>query len=355
MLKSFLLKFSALLLTVLFNVGLVTAEGKNTYVPEPLDPAVEDFILRSTGLIHTEGDTQIARPKLIPEPLANEALRNFWIGSQSLTEAKGEIKMRLESEGKGLKPFYLSVIFGETHLLIKHNAPKSDEFSGGFRLPVDDRRAHKFMLEGSGRRTVIAVVPPKINPQLRGVALCFRDASADASPYEAPLLLNTDYRIKEIEFLPEVWARGAFNSGVVEGYARAEIKVGQAAGETRPTDDEAKSLSPSVSVGYAPKSNPLGYGIQMDPSGALSTGAFSMVELKTIGGQKRIKTHRADYFIKRLNNISPANVTFANIVHPVDSGSCELIVQRRYLLDEMTGSARSIKDEIMQNHQQSGK
>ncbi len=355
MLKSFLVNLSAIIIFLLVPVKFSVAEGDNKYVPEPLDPAVEDFILRSTGLVYTEGDTKIARPKLIPEPTADAALHNFWIGSQSLTEAKGEIKMRLESEIKGLKPFYLSVLFGDTHILIKHTAPKSAEFSGGFRVPFDDSRARKFMLEGSSRRTVIAVVPPKINPQLRGVALCFRDAAADASPYEVPLLLNTNYRIKEIEFLPEVWARGGFNSGVVEGYARAEIKIGRAAGETRPTQDEAKSLSPSVTIGYAPKLNPLGYGIEMDPSGALSTGVVASLELRTIGGQRRLKTHRADYFIKRLPGISPANVTFANIVHPVDAGSCELIVQRRYLLDELTGSAKSIKDEIMQIHQQPSK
>ena len=182
MLKSFLVNLSAIIILLLAPAKFSVAEGDNKYVPEPLDPAVEDFILRSTGLVYTEGDTKIARPKLIPEPTADAALHNFWIGSQSLTEAKGEIKMRLESEIKGLKPFYLSVLFGDTHILIKHTAPKSAEFSGGFRVPFDDSRARKFMLEGSSRRTVIAVVPPKINPQLRGVALCFRDAAAGFEP-----------------------------------------------------------------------------------------------------------------------------------------------------------------------------
>jgi hypothetical protein len=313
----------------------VSAESK-VYVPAPISPAVEDFILQTTGIIPPLSGSKVERPALTPMPTNELQWQRFWDGSQGETGAISNLTLFWSNPNSELLPFSVRLTFEDGALIIQHSNPKDSKLIGGYRLRFDQNRKQGLFVESSNQRSLVVMLPPIINPELRGALVCARDIPADASPYEVPTLMNTKYSVTQIQLHAEGWSRGRFNSGTIEGLAKASVEVGRAAPLPTPSEDIAKIPSPSVSLGYAKLQGAQPEVVDLSNGETFSTGIRTGIELQTLAGHRRARLQSSDIFVKNLKDKSPPNVIYAEIIHPIESGPCVMVVRRNLTRDEFS-------------------
>jgi hypothetical protein len=313
------------------------AQESVAYIPSPLDIGIEDFILKTGGLIPELTDPKIPRPLLVELPVPELKWRRFWDGSLAEAEAQGDLEIGFSNNSPEMPPFTLSILFTEEGIVLKHSNPLLKKFSGGYRLRPDQNKKKSLFIEGRNRQGVVAIVPPFINPQVEGVLLCSRDKDADASPYDIPTLRDTNYRMSSLRYLPRGSARGRFNSGTIDGLARAKISVGTAASIPDRSEDVSKMPSPAVNLGYTGKPTVEALKVTLGSGESFSTGVSSLIELETMAGHRRAKQVTSDIFLKFFGDKGPENIVIAGIVHPIDPGSCLMVVQRDLDREDLTG------------------
>jgi hypothetical protein len=317
---------------------MVAAES-TVYLPPPLSPAVENFILQTTGIVPPAAGNKVERPALTPESPSELKWQRFWDGSQAETGAISNLTLFWSNPNSELQPFSVRLTFDDGALIIQHSNPKDSKLMGGYRLRFDQNRKQGLFVEASGQRSLVVMLPPVINPELRGALLCARDIPVDASPYEVPTLMNTKYSVSQIQLHAEGWSRGRFNSGTIDGIAKAAIAVGRAAPQPSPAEDMARVPSPSVSLGYAKLQGAQPESVDLSSGEIFSTGMRTTIELQTLAGHKRVSSQSSDIFVKNLKDKSPANVIFAEIIHPVEPGPCVMVVRRSVTRDEFSPPA----------------
>lgn len=335
-------KFLPFLILTIFICHVCQAEDVLTHVPSQLDSSVEDFVLKTGGLIPEFSDPKIPRPPLVEYSASDLKWRRFWDGSLAEAEAQGDIEIGFENQTPNMPPFILSVFFTEEGLVIKHSNPLSKKYIGGYRLRPDQNKKKSLFIEAKNRQGLVAIVPPVVNPQVEGVLLCSRDKDLDASPYEVPTLRDTNYRVASIRYLPRASARGRFNSGTIDGIARARIFVGTAASNAEKAEDISTMPSPSVTLGYtgSPTVEPLK--LSLKPGEFFSTGVSSVIELETMAGHRRVKQVTSDVFLKFFGERGPENIVIAGIIHPIDPGSCLMVIQRDLAQEDLTGPVPAV-------------
>jgi len=330
--------FVAIVFTSFISI-VSQAENATTYSPVPLDPSVEDFILKTGGVIPDLVDTKVPRPPVTQFPPNELKWKRFWDGSSAEAEAQGDLRLGFENQNPDMPSFSLSVMFTTEGLVLKHSNPISQKYLGGYRLRPDSKGKKSLFIEGKNGQGLVAIMPPVINPELEGVMLCPRDKDSDASPYAVPTLRDRNYRLASVRYMPRGSARGRFNSGTIDGLAKATIAVGAGASLPDRGEDFSKMPSPAVTLGYTgkPISEPLK--VILASGDTFSTGIASSVELETMAGHKRSLKVTSDVFLKFFGDKGPENIVIAGIIHPIDPGSCLMVVQRDLVREDLTGPA----------------
>lgn len=331
------MKFLNVALIVFLLVAVCHSEESGIYDPQPLTAAEEEYIFKISGLTPLNEGEALQPLQEIVTPVSDIQWKRFWAGSSAETETGATIQVGLKSVDSSLKPFSIWFNFEHGATTIRLSAPYSPQFAGGYRMSSDKNKKKILFLEGSERRSVVAIVPPFINGQIQSITVCPRHFDVDASPYDVPTLRNTQYVGESIQFEPQGWVKGKFSTVGFIGFARAVIEIGALGSVSVPFEDVTRMENPSVSLGYSPAIKPAPQPFDLSKNESFKTGIRASLLMETPAGHTRKRVQETSLFVKQIMNTGPTSVAIGGIAHPIDPGTCFVVSKRDRISEEYTG------------------